>query len=602
MKSKWMKGISLILCFVLVFGLTACGAKVETGENQETTEVSLYKAGTYTATAKGNNGDIKVEVVFDANAIVSVKVLEHAESAGVSDAPIERIAKEVVEKQSLTIDTVAGATMTSEALLAAIEDCVVQAGGDVSLLKTASSGDDKGTETIIDTDVVVVGAGGTGLAAAASAFEQGAKVVVLEKLAATGGSTALSGGGISATGTKFQVEKGITDTKDSWMTLWKERQSTSNPDGMYPNYDFVDYFMDEAIYTTEWLVDYVGHEYVAIMGFGLDPVERLHFAFSDKTTKGGTSLTQNIEKFLVENNVPIYTETKALELMTNASGDVVGVIAENKEGKVIVNAKKVIMATGGFAQSPELLERFIPEVAKSNPLSIASVGSTGEGMLMAEAVGAVFYEEPWVIGLGIASKVPGTGGMMMDWTKIYINGAGERFTNEQTHYAIATNKLIEQDKTWVIVDSTEANQAIVDAVEAILPSEEAVKADTLEGLAEAMGVPVETFVATMNTYNAGAKAGKDALGKTKDFLVSMESAPYYAIKFYPNTMGTFAGVKTNENFQVLKTDGSVIGNLYAGGECANKILYNQVYMSGSAVQYALTSGRIAGAHAAQNLE
>jgi fumarate reductase flavoprotein subunit len=82
----------------------------------------------------------------------------------------------------------------------------------------------------------------------------------------------------------------------------------------------------------------------------------------------------------------------------------------------------------------------------------------------------------------------------------------------------------------------------------------------------------------------------------------VEKAPYYAIKFYPVTMGTFGGVKTNDSFQVLKEDGSIIENLYATGENANKILYNQVYMSGSAVQFALTSGRIAGQHAAENLK
>jgi succinate dehydrogenase/fumarate reductase flavoprotein subunit len=104
-------------------------------------------------------------------------------------------------------------------------------------------------EKVLTTDVVVVGAGGTGLAAAASAHDNGAEVIVLEKLAFTGGSTALSGGGISATGTKFQKAEGIEDSKDSWMELWKERQATSNPDGMYPDYEFVDMFMDEAVIT-----------------------------------------------------------------------------------------------------------------------------------------------------------------------------------------------------------------------------------------------------------------------------------------------------------------------------------------------------------------
>ncbi|MFA7549800.1 MAG: FAD-dependent oxidoreductase, partial [Sedimentibacter sp.] len=123
-------------------------------------------------------------------------------------------------------------------------------------------------ETELTTDIVVVGAGGTGLTAAVSANENGADVIVLEKLALTGGSTALSGGSISATDTKFQRELGITDSKESWMELWKERSSIG-ANSIYPDYDVVDRFMDEAVVTTEWLVDYVGHEYEGIGGYGV---------------------------------------------------------------------------------------------------------------------------------------------------------------------------------------------------------------------------------------------------------------------------------------------------------------------------------------------
>lgn len=597
MKIKGIKVLSLLLCFAMMFSLVACS------NSGSDAAKAIYKAGTYTAMAKGNNGDVTVEVIFNETSIVSVKVLSHSETAGISDAPIERIAKEIVEGQTLAVDTVAGATNTSKAILAAVEDCVKQAGGNVEALKAKAGANDAGKkDTELTTDVVVIGAGGTGLAAAVSAQQNGADVIVLEKLSTVGGSTALSGGGIAATGTKFQEEQGIKDTKDSWMKLWKERQATSNPTSIYPDYNRVDKFMDEAIVTTEWLVDYIGHEYGAIAGFGLDPVKRLHFAKSDATTNGGTTLIKNIEKFATSKGIQIMLETPAKELLTDANGNVTGVVAENKEGKVTIHAKKVIIAAGGFAKSEELLERFIPKAAGTAELSAASAGTTGDGILMAEKLGAALYEDPWVIGLGIASKLPGTGSLMMDWTKVYVNGKGERFTNEQMHYAIATNKLIEQDATWLILDSTEANAKLIASLEAAMPTEEAVKADSFDALAAAMGVPIETFAKTMETYNKGIKTGKDAMGKDKEFQVSVEKAPYYAIKMYPKTMGTFAGIKTDENFRVLRADGTVINNLYAGGESANRVMYNQVYMSGSAVQFALTSGRIAGQHAAENLK
>lgn len=126
-------------------------------------------------------------------------------------------------------------------------------------------------------------------------------------------------------------------------------------------------------------------------------------------------------------------------------------------------------------------------------------------------------------------------------------------------------------------------------MDAVMPPAEVVKADSLKQLAKAINVPEATFPKTMETYNQGVKTGVDAMGKTKDFLVGVETAPYYEVKAYPMPMGTFGGVKTNASFQVLKADGSVIKNLCATVENANKVLYNQVYMSGSAVQFALVA-------------
>ncbi len=456
-------------------------------------------------------------------------------------------------------------------------------------------------ETELTTDIVVVGAGGTGLTAAVSANENGADVIVLEKLALTGGSTALSGGSISATDTKFQRELGITDSKESWMELWKERSSIG-ANSIYPDYDVVDRFMDEAVVTTEWLVDYVGHEYEGIGGYGVDPVERLHRPAEVEGRTNGAALILNIENFARENNIEIKTETKVTELITNDDGDVIGVVAEGKDGKITINAQKVILAAGGFAKNEDLLERFVPEFVGSVELSAASAGTTGDGIMMAEKIGAALYEEPWVIGLSFGSKVSGTGGLAWDWTKVYVNEMGERFVNEESHYAIITNVVAEQETPWLILDSNDANMHTIESLEEALDSGEVVKAETYEELGVAMGVPGETLAETMSGYNQGAEEGTDSLGKSSDFLVPMETPPYYAMKIYPVTMGTFGGVKTNENYQVLREDGSIINNLYAGGECANRVLYNQVYMTGSAVQFAVTSGRLAGEHAAQNIE
>lgn len=600
MRSTWKKVMLVMMGAMLVISLAACSKPSNEGDAavNGASGSGAYKAGTYTAIAKGNNGDVTVEVVFDENAIVSVTVKDHSETPGISDPAIERIPQNIVKDQTLAVDVVSGATNSSHAILEAVEDCVKQAGGDIDALKVAVAiNQNEQKETEMSTDVVIIGAGGTGLAAAGSAFEHGAKVIVLEKQANVGGSTALSGGGIAATGTRFQQELGIEDAPEDWMKLWKERQSTSNPDSKYPDYDRVATYMDDAVDTTHWLVDYMNHKYARVEGFGLDPVARLHFP-----EKGGSELISNLEKSVRDKGIDILLETKATELLTDDQGEVVGVKAENAEGTLIVQAKKVIIASGGFAKSEEMMKRFLPQLVDDMDLSAAAAGSTGDGIIMAESIGAALYEDPWIIGLGMTSRVRELGALDWNTTKVLVNEKGERFFNENSHYAIVTNKVLDQEQVWMVIDSSEGNAEVIKSIEGLLPNEEIAVGNSIEELAEAMQVPAESLVSTIDAFNSGVASGKDAFKKEKETLVAVNKGPFYAFKYYPRTMGTFGGVKVDEEYRVLKEDGTVIPNLYAGGEAANRFIYNQVYMSGSAVQYALTSGRLSGANAAQSIK
>lgn len=585
---------------LLVLSLAACGNAANNG-NQAANEApgtGIYKAGTYTAVAKGNNGDVTVEVVFDDNQIISVTVKDHQETQGISDPAMEKIPQGIVTGQTLAVDVVSGATNSSNAILAAVEDCVKQAGGDIDALKVAATvNEGDKVEKEMSTDVVIIGAGGTGLAAAGSAFEQGAKVIVLEKQGNVGGSTALSGGGIAATGTRFQEEIGVKDTPEDWMKLWKERQSTSNPGSLYPDYDRVAKYMDDAVDTTHWLVDYMNHKYARVEGYGVDPVARLHFP-----EKGGAELISNLEKTVREKGIDILLETPATELLTDAQGAVVGVKAENAEGTLTVHAKKVIIASGGFAKNEEMMQRFLPQFVEDMDISAAAAGSTGDGILMAEKIGAALYEDPWIIGLGMGSRIQQLGGLSWDTTKILVNEQGQRFFNENSHYAIVTNQVVNQEQVWMVIDSSEANAKTIASIQELLPNDEIATGGTLQELAEAMKVPADTLTETIDTFNSGVASGKDAFNKQKETLVAVAKAPYYAFKFYPKTMGTFGGVKVDEQYRVLTENGAPIPNLYAGGEAANRFIYNQVYMSGSAVQYALTSGRLSGANAANAIK
>ena len=209
MKSVGRKILLFGLSAMLSVSLAACGSKEEsTGETSAAAKTDdggvtaggAYTAGTYAATAKGNNGDVTVEVTFDSDAIKSIKIKEHGETPGISDAPIAKIPESIIANQSLKIDAITGATNTSNAILNAVADAVNQAGGDVEALKNVEVADNEaaGEAVVKEADVIVVGAGGAGLAAAVSAAEEGASVIVIEKNAYNGGNTVRTGGGYAS--------------------------------------------------------------------------------------------------------------------------------------------------------------------------------------------------------------------------------------------------------------------------------------------------------------------------------------------------------------------------------------------------------------------
>lgn len=190
---KKAKLAALSLCAVLL--LSSCGSPAAKETNPPAPQEGAYVAGTYEASADGRNGPVKVSVTFTADAIEEVKIVEHAESNGISDPAISGIPESIVTYQSLGVDVVSGATITSEAILAAVAACVEQAGGDVEALKAVPAGEGE-AETLQNAtvDVLVVGGGGAGLSAALSAAQNGASVILVEKLPALGGNTYRCGG------------------------------------------------------------------------------------------------------------------------------------------------------------------------------------------------------------------------------------------------------------------------------------------------------------------------------------------------------------------------------------------------------------------------
>jgi len=450
-------------------------------------------------------------------------------------------------------------------------------------------------ENAYTADVVVVGGGLAGLSAAIKARQSGAEVILIEKLGMLGGSSALSGGGLGATNSSVQRENGIEDSNESWKQLWVERQATSPRESRYPDWDRVDWLIENSAASIDWYLS-LGYKFRTPEGFGVDPVLRLHFPYPEG---GGSVLTGFLENKANELGVTILKETPATELMVK-DGAVAGVKAGSKSGEVTLNAKAVVLACGGFARSRELIGRFTPEVLEYFDYSVSGVGNTGDGIRMAEAVGAVTYEDNWMIGLGLRSPVQQMNNFYWYGTFAFVNNDGERFTNEGGHYAIVYNDAVfsAPGGAWMLFDSGEAFKPFVEAAEGAAESEHVLKADTLEELAAAIGADAAKLSATIASYNQVAAGGTDPFGKPAMQCVPLTAGPFYAVRFYPCNMGTFGGVKTTDSFEVIDASGSPIPGLYAAGEMCNRPFYNMVYMSGSALQLAALTGQTAGEAAA----
>jgi len=436
-------------------------------------------------------------------------------------------------------------------------------------------------------DVVVVGSGAAGLSAAIEASDAGAKVAVIEKLPMVGGSTLLAGGYVYATGSSLQKEKGIKDSPEALAAYWSERaEGVADPAQ-------IKLVADKSGETIDWIVG-MGVKFPTIVPAGTSPIARSHL-----TANGGAGIVEPMKKYADSKNVAFFTETSATKLLTNGKGTVTGVAAKDKDGKAIeFKAKAVVLATGGFDRSPELEAKLTPDYQTAN--TFVGVGNKGDGLLMAQAVGAATEGHGGVIGF---RGVPGEGTFNdvngLIWVpSLYVNKEGKRFVNEAADYPIFHQSLNKQtDKiSFLIFDATNHQPALDKAVTA----GEAFSADTIDALATAAGIDPAGLTSTVAEYNKLIAKGKDTqFGKTLKGLPPIAKPKFYALKVAAATLGTMTGLKIDLDTHVLDTKGQPIPGLYAAGEVANGGFFNQVYpASGSSIQMSLTFGRIAGKTAA----
>lgn len=527
------------------------------GETQEL----VFNEGTFEGVAKGRNGDIKVNVTTTKDGVDKIDVVEHTETYGVGygmeTAPIELITKEVVRTQSLNVDAVSGATITSSALKAAITNALENGNMDAEILDKEYVSEEK-VDSEYNVDVVVVGAGVAGLTSAISAATNGSNVLLLEKVGITGGSTTVSGGKTLAAGTKWQEAQGIKDTPQD---LYNYMTSLGNSG----NEEIVKLFAENTAGAIDWM---------EANGVKFQDVERTHISIPTWRVhndlgsgwmlngKGGEIIVPLTNK-ASELGVNILYNTPATDLILE-DGAVVGVKASHKGQEVIVKANNVILATGGFTNNQELL-------AISNErwgldecfVSSAGVGTTGDGHIMAENAGAVV---DYSVGPSYTYVSFTCGAGINEEAGLIVSEDGKRVVNEYSYQYNQTAALVNagSSKAFYIADQDDVNPMIQYG----MSLENTPKADSPEELAKLIGIDSEVLKETIETYNEYCRNGVDEeFGKPKEFLNEL-TGTLYAIQYDRSMSFTFGGIKTNEKAEAINADGNPIKGLYAVGECA----------------------------------
>lgn len=572
MMKKW---VSCLLSLALVLG----GA-VALAEG--------FTAGTYTGTAQGFGGDVTATVTLSEAEITDIQVVGDQETDGLGSVAIEQLPPKMLEAQSPNVDAMSGATVTSNAIIEAVTAALSQAGVDASSLVPKEAEDKALEEQTLEADVVVIGAGGAGMTAAITAHEAGKEVILLEKMPYAGGNTTKSTGGMNAAETSVQAELGIEDSVqtfiDDTMTGGKNVNDLALVTTMAEN-------SAEAI---DWLAS-IGAPLPEVSFSGGATNKRIH------RPEGGAAVGPYlVEKLLAkigEDEISLLYNTEATELIVE-DGAVTGVKATGDGVRYTINAKAVVLATGGFGANLEMCAAYSPDLAGF--VTTNSPCATGDGIKMAEAVGAATVDmgqiqiHPTVYqatSLMVTESVRGGGAIL-------VNASGERFVDEMETRDVVSAAEIAQEGGYAYLVFDQAQRDNLSAIDSYVSNGLTVQADTIEDLATQMGVDASNLQATVEAWNqAVAEQNDEAFGRTTGMDVDISVAPFYAIQIAPGIHHTMGGVKIDTTASVISVDGEPIPGLFAAGEVTGGV-HGANRIGGNAVADIIVFGRIAGQSAA----
>ena len=622
-----------VLASLLLAGamfLTACGGSASS------TSAAGGVSGSFTGTAKGM-GEVSVTLTLTDNVITDCTAKGDEETSGIGSVVIEQFPGEVVEGNTINLDSISGATITSNAFVEAAKAALTEAGLNPDDYMAKADKTANGETVSYDADVVVIGAGGAGMTAAMTAADAGQKVVILESQAMVGGNSARATGGMNAAKTVYQdenefdqaagVEKTLATAAEKYADnetitalaktvseQWAAYQA--NPTGYFDsvelmeldtmvggkginNPELVKTLCEGTADAIDWL-DENGITLHNVSSFGGASVKRIHRPVNEegKVVSVGAYMIPLLQENCEKRGIDIVLNTTVDTILTDANGAAVGVSGTDKDGNtVVVNAKSVILATGGFGANLDMVTQYKPELAGF--MTTNAAGAQGQGIEMATAIGAGTVDMDQIqihptVEANTAALI--TEGLRGDGA-ILVNANGERFIDEVGTRDVVSAAEIAQpgSYSWLIVD-----QAMVDAssvIQGYIKKGYTKTGATYEELAKELDVDPAAFANTMETWNSYVEAKNDPdFGRTS-FANPLNNGPYYAIKVTAGVHHTMGGVTINSATEVLKEDGTVIPGLFAAGEVTGGV-HGANRLGDIAVADFLVFGRIAGESAA----
>ncbi len=534
--------------------------------------------GEWKGSGDGRNGKVELSITVSGGKITSIETLSEEETDFAKPAIQEIIDAVVGGKKVDSVDTVSGATITSNATKQAIKSAMEKAFGAAPAAGKEAAKDESA-------DIVVIGAGGAGLSAATEAASKGKKVIVLEKMGIAGGNTNSATGGLNASETSVQKKLGIQDSNAQYIEdTIKGGHNLNDP-------ELVRTMVEHSAETVDWLMT---------LGADLTDVGKMAGSTNKRTHRpqGGAAIGSHLVPVLVKAaesaGAEIRYNTKVTQILKAQDGSACGVKVSTENGEYSIKAKAVIVCSGGFGANPDMVVKYRSDLAGFGTTN--HKGATGDAFALVEPFDAALVQmeqiqtHPTVVpgnGLMITEAVRGNGAIM-------VNREGKRFGNEMaTRDVMSADILAQTGKTAYLLFDQGVRESLK-AIEGYAKKGLLTEGATVEELAEKLGIPAAALKATVESYNSYQAAGNDPDFKRKadDMPRAIATGPFYAVEVGPAIHHTMGGIKINTKAQVISNSGSVVKGLFAAGEVTGGV-HGGNRLGGNAVADICVYGKIA---------